>query len=145
MKTYVANSLEELQAVAAEVLKALPQQPHATILTLSGDLGVGKTAFTQALARELGITEHVTSPTFGIMARYNIVNHKKYDHLVHIDAYRIEDRNETGPLRLEDIFTDSRTLVALEWPERIFDSIPADAITVSLESNEDEVRTIVVG
>jgi len=79
------------------------------VVSLQGDLGAGKTAFTQELARSLGVVEVVTSPTFTIMKQYEIDN-KDFDLMVHIDAYRIESEEEVEPLHLESVFTEPKQL-----------------------------------
>ena len=114
-------------------------------ITLTGDLGAGKTTFTQQLAKHLGITEHVVSPTFGIMKSYELLNHPHFEQLVHIDAYRIEDESEIGPLRFEELFKQPRTLVVIEWPERIASMLPEEKVQVSIEIGEGEERVVTVG
>lgn len=116
----------------------------AQIITLVGDLGAGKTTFTQQLARQLGITEPVVSPTFVVMKSYQITDHPDYDQLVHIDAYRFEDESEAGPLGLAELFTQPRTLICLEWPERIAGILPKEKVEVEIEIGEGEEREVVV-
>jgi len=115
----------------------------ASVVTLSGDLGAGKTTFTQQLAKHLGITEHVVSPTFGIMKSYELMDHPQFDQLIHIDAYRIEDISEVGPLRFEELFKQPRTLICLEWPEKIESILPAEKVGVLIEIREGEERKVV--
>src|ERR1700739_2778621 len=80
-----------------------PHEDRATVVTLSGDLGAGKTTFVQAAANALGIEENVTSPTFVIEKIYQLpkksdVRHRFFKRLVHVDAYRLE-----GPAELEKL------------------------------------------
>lgn len=90
----------------------------ACIVGLSGHLGAGKTSFTKLLAKELGITETVTSPTFVIMKIYEIpAGTSSFKRLVHIDAYRLEKRNELEALDFERISSDPHNLMIVEWPE----------------------------
>lgn len=117
---------------------------HATVIALSGDLGAGKTTFTQQLAHHVGIIAPVASPTFGIMKSYELTNHPNYDQLVHIDAYRIESELEVGPLRLEEVFKTPRTLVCVEWPEKIKQFIPDVHIAVSIAIASGEMREVYV-
>lgn len=124
--------------------RATSISPLPNIITLTGDLGAGKTTFVQQLALKLGITEVVTSPTFGIMKRYDVPNHPNFTTLVHIDAYRIEGINETIPLQLESVFREPQTLVCVEWPERIAEIIPVSAITVTLEITTGDTRKVCV-
>ena len=119
MKTRTIHHVEELDGLVTELLAALPRGEGASVLTLQGDLGAGKTALVKALARTLGIAETVTSPTFVIMKSYSIHAHAHFDTLVHIDAYRIDDEDELRVIGLEALLNTPRTLIALEWPERI--------------------------
>lgn len=114
------------------------------LVTLTGDLGAGKTTFTQRLAAYLDITETVVSPTFVVMKSYNIPSHPDYDQLIHIDAYRFEDESEAGPLRLTELFQQPRTLICLEWPERISSVLPVNRIDVTIEIIESEIRKVTV-
>lgn len=116
----------------------------AFLITLTGDLGAGKTTFTQQLAKHLGVTEHVTSPTFGIIKNYELVDHLDFDRLVHIDAYRIEDISEVGPLRLQETFDTTRTIICLEWPENIAEILPKEKVEVMIEIREGESRSVSV-
>lgn len=118
---------------------------QAAVVALTGDLGAGKTTFTQQLAQQLGVTQRVVSPTFGIMKGYEIVGHEYFDHLLHIDAYRIEDVSEAGPLRLEELFATPRTLICVEWPEQIAQLLPLERVNVTLEIGKGEERLVVVG
>lgn len=113
----------------------------AAILTLSGDLGAGKTALVQSIASALGITEPVVSPTFVIMKQYATV-HEHFDTLVHIDAYRIDNITELLPLHFEALLEEARTLICIEWPERIASAIPSVHHHVSLSIVDDTTRRI---
>jgi tRNA threonylcarbamoyladenosine biosynthesis protein TsaE len=130
--------------IAAVVNKAKEITGAASLVTLTGDLGAGKTTFTQQLAQYLGITETVVSPTFGIMKSYELHDHPDFDQLVHIDAYRIEDISEVGPLRFEALFQIPRTLICLEWPQQIAAILPPVKVAVNLEIGEGEERVVTV-
>ncbi len=117
-----------------------PQPNSATVLALIGDLGAGKTTLVQALARELGITDVVTSPTFVVMKSYETTN-TVFTTLVHIDAYRIDDVDEMRPLGFLSLLTQPNTLLCIEWPERIASLLPTKRYTLSLFANPDGSRT----
>ena len=119
----VTASADETRALAAEVAAALP--PDST-LALHGDLGVGKTTFVQGLARGLGITEPVTSPTFNIFTL-----HRGRTNLLHLDAYRLENARQIEDLLLAD-FMISPWCLAVEWPEKISAWLPAGTIHLEL-------------
>lgn len=137
-KTFAREAIDE---VAGEVLAALPGRAGATVIALSGDLGAGKTTLTQAIARKLGVTESVISPTFVIMKEYS-VSSGQYARLVHIDAYRLESSAELERLGWREILADAGTLVLIEWPEKVPEAIPTDALRVSLTHRSDDEREI---
>lgn len=100
------------------------------IICLNGDLGVGKTVFTQGFAAGLGITEPVNSPTFTILQQYDEGRLPLY----HFDVYRIGDVSEMDEVGYEDCFYgDGVTLI--EWPERIEELLPEHVVTVTIEKN----------
>jgi tRNA threonylcarbamoyladenosine biosynthesis protein TsaE len=119
-------------------------QSENLVLLLQGDLGVGKTTFTQQLATQLGVTEIVTSPTYTIVKQYP-TNHDRFDELVHVDLYRIESEEELQPLRFTDLLKQSRTIMCVEWPERVSQELFTGAIQLAFTIISDEMRRIVVG
>lgn len=100
------------------------------IYMLNGDLGVGKTVFTQGVAAGLGITEHINSPTFTIVQVYESGRLPFY----HFDVYRIGDIEEMDEIGYEDYFFGNG-LCIVEWAERIKELIPADAKQITIEKN----------
>tara|TARA_B100000508_G_scaffold60333_2_gene47472 strand:+ start:28672 stop:29106 length:435 start_codon:yes stop_codon:yes gene_type:complete len=138
------STLEELQFVAKEIYETLEQDnEHATLLTLKGDLGAGKTAFTKELAKVLGIEEHITSPTFVLAKEYELEN-QKFEKLIHIDAYRLEGEEGLEPIAFKEMLEDKESLVVLEWPERVEEELPEWRKEVSIEI-EGENRNITYG
>lgn len=109
-----------------------PKRDLATVVTLSGVLGAGKTTFTQGVARALGVEEVVTSPTFVLEKIYKLEN-RKFSHLVHIDAYRLSGVHELEVLGWKELLADRGNLVLLEWPEMVEGAIPKDAIRITFE------------
>lgn len=114
----------------------MPRREGATILTLSGDLGAGKTTFAQGIAQALGIEENVTSPTFVIEKAYQLEG-QKFARLIHIDAYRLNDPHELEVLGWKEIIADPANLILIEWPEKVAGLIPADAIRISFKGSGD--------
>lgn len=100
------------------------------IYTLNGGLGVGKTVFTQGVAAGLGITEHVSSPTFTIVQIYEKGRLPFY----HFDVYRIGDIEEMEEIGYEDYFYGNG-ICMIEWAELIRELIPADAINITIEKD----------
>ena len=105
-----------------------------TLITLSGDLGAGKTTFTQGLARGLGIEKKVTSPTFTIMKEY-----KGRLPLYHIDAYRLE--NITQDLGFDE-YIESDGVCVIEWANFIEYVLPDELLNIEFTINDDDSRTL---
>ncbi len=133
------QSAEEMKKCAKELMMSLfsQERSHALILALAGNLGAGKTTFTQGVAEALGITEAVVSPTFTIMRIYKIQKECPFSHLVHIDAYRLESADELIRLGWGALMEDSKLCIVIEWPERVGESIPSTAIYISLKFISD--------
>ncbi|OGC86429.1 tRNA (adenosine(37)-N6)-threonylcarbamoyltransferase complex ATPase subunit type 1 TsaE [Candidatus Adlerbacteria bacterium RIFCSPHIGHO2_02_FULL_54_18] len=126
--------LSDLSQCAKEVLAGLHAKEGAAIVALRGDLGAGKTTFTQALARELGITDIIQSPTYVLMKKYEIKKASPFTTLIHIDAYRLEDPKEFSALNPEQFLQDPKTVVAVEWPERLGSALPAPDLIIRFSS-----------
>ncbi|HWO07710.1 MAG TPA: tRNA (adenosine(37)-N6)-threonylcarbamoyltransferase complex ATPase subunit type 1 TsaE [Candidatus Paceibacterota bacterium] len=136
------RGIEAFREEAARFARSLaPHADHATVVTLSGDLGAGKTAFAKAVAAELGVTEHVTSPTFVIMKTYEL-RERPFRRLVHVDAYRLEGERHINVLGWAELLRDRDTLVIVEWPERVPSAIPGSAIRITLRYSGDDEREI---
>lgn len=118
------TSAAETRALAAELAADLPPD---TTLALHGDMGVGKTTFVQGLAQGLGVLKQVTSPTFAIYSVYPGSVRK----LVHLDAYRLENKYQLEEL-LVDEFLTSPWCLAVEWPEKTGSWLPKEAWHLTL-------------
>ena len=136
------HSGEELRASAAQFAGELRRRESAVLVTLSGELGAGKTTFVQWVAAALGVQETVASPTFVIEKVYELP--PKYGHgvsifrrLIHIDAYRLKNAHELEVLGWREIITDPANLILLEWPERVLELIPRDALRVFIDIKND--------
>ncbi|OGG89359.1 tRNA (adenosine(37)-N6)-threonylcarbamoyltransferase complex ATPase subunit type 1 TsaE [Candidatus Kaiserbacteria bacterium RIFOXYD1_FULL_42_15] len=137
------NSLEGLDAYGIDLLTQLQikDRDKAVVLALSGDLGAGKTTLVQTIARDLGVIEVVTSPTFVIMKQYE-TSDKYFSKLIHIDAYRIEDVTEMKPLGFENLLKQANALICIEWAERIKPLLPKDTLTLELANDNNGTHTI---
>ncbi len=131
----ISKNLEDTKKFAREFLESISKMPRpdshrdgATVVGLYGNLGSGKTTFAQCVAEALGVTEHVTSPTFVIMKSYKLsvstLNPKPYNLLLHIDAYRLKNGEELRKLRFEELLRDSSNLVLIEWADLVSDILP---------------------
>lgn len=138
-----AHTLEALEKEAAAFAASLrPKAAGATLVTLSGDLGAGKTAFTQAVARAFGVEEPVTSPTFVLAKAYTLPKEGAFSQLLHIDAYRLAGGHELAKIGFADALLDPGTVIFLEWPEQVADGLPPADQAITLQTDSDGVRTI---
>jgi tRNA threonylcarbamoyladenosine biosynthesis protein TsaE len=141
-------SLEEMDSFADEMLAAWRQKiaadvnEKALVVGLSGDLGSGKTAFSQAIAKNLGVSEQVTSPTFVIEKIYQTKDVEGFQTLIHIDAYRIEKPEEVDTFGLKEAMKMPHALVLIEWPEKIKQTLPTDIVEIKFTFIDEKTREV---
>ena len=136
---HLSHSVTETEALGAALAKYLRA---GDVIAYLGDLGAGKTAFTRGLARGLGCTARVTSPTFTIVNEY-----EGELPLFHFDMYRLSDADELFDIGWDE-YLNRGGVCAVEWSERVTEEIPDDAVTVTIcrcEENEDWRRIIIEG
>ena len=129
----ITNSKTETQNLAQSLGEKLQK---GCVLCLSGELGAGKTTFTQGLAKGLGIDQNVNSPTFVMMKEY-----EGRLTLIHIDAYRLEGISQD--LGFEDYFDEEHVCV-IEWSEFVKDYLPDDALYITINRLDENTREIVL-
>jgi tRNA threonylcarbamoyladenosine biosynthesis protein TsaE len=131
MYQYIANGLEET-SLLAERLASLFEA--GTVLTLDGDLGAGKTTFSQAVAKAIGVKDIVNSPTFTIIKEYEGERFPFY----HMDVYRLS-LDEADELGLDDYFYgDGVTLI--EWASLIEEILPPERLEITIELTGEQTR-----
>ncbi len=148
----ITKSGEETKKLARKIAKSL----NCNLLCLYGDLGSGKTTFTQGLAEYFGI-KRLVSPTFVIMRRYsiNITNEQltisndqrpmtNDQYLYHIDLYRLENINEIKAIGIEEIIADKNSIVVIEWAERMKEMLPKERVDICFKYKGDNEREITV-
>lgn len=128
--TMIVPSVEHTHRFAAQLAALL--QP-GDVLTLVGDLGAGKTTFTQGLAVGLGITERVNSPTFTIIKEY-----QGRLPLYHMDVYRLSGDEDLG---FEEYFAGDGVTV-IEWPSMIVDFLPEHLLEIEITAVSEGERSI---
>ena len=109
------------------------QAKPGQVICLNGDLGVGKTVFTQGFAKGLGIEETVNSPTFTIVKEY----HSGRLPLYHFDVYRVQDPDELFNIGADEYF-DGNGLCVVEWADMIKEELPPDSLYVYIEYGDKE-------
>ena len=132
---HVTNSPEETEALGEMLAGRL--EP-GTVIAFTGDLGAGKTAFVRGLARGLGITERVTSPTFTIVNEYEGGRLP----LFHFDMYRLGSADELFDIGWEDYLARGG-VCAVEWSENVAEAIEDDAVRVDIARGEDENSRVI--
>ncbi len=116
---------EELRAWGRELgLSAVPP----LLITLTGDLGAGKTTLAQAICDGYGVCEPVTSPTYALVHRYAAPRSAVY----HVDLYRLDDPSQLTNIGWDDLLAD-HALVIVEWPERAGTRLPADHLPIDID------------
>ncbi len=133
MKEIKVYSLEETQELGNKLGSIINSN---FIITLTGDLGAGKTTFTKAIGKSLGIKKTINSPTFTILKSY----YGKLP-LHHIDAYRLE--GITQDLGFEEIFDDEAVTI-VEWPVFIEDLLPKDRLEIEIKRISDNERLFIL-
>jgi len=140
---FISHSLKETEKIVSDFVKSLPLgegSGKATVVGLYGELGAGKTTFTQIIAKQFGIKETVTSPTFVIEKIYELTG-QKFLHLIHIDAYRLESGDELMHLGWKDIIADPQNIILIEWPERVAEIMP-EHVKINLQHSSENTREI---
>jgi tRNA threonylcarbamoyladenosine biosynthesis protein TsaE len=141
----VIKTLTELEEGARRFVATLkPQNDTATLVTLLGELGAGKTAFAKAVALALGVDEVVNSPTF-VLEKIYLLTNQNFKRLIHIDAYRLDKGADLASLGVDELLKDSGNLILLEWPENVADALPQPNVRISLVANSDGSRVISYG
>ena len=141
-KSITTKNDQETKAFAAQIAKSLV---GGEVLLLHGDLGSGKTTFTQGLAEGLGIKKHINSPTFIIMRTYSLPEKKKATNLYHIDLYRTESKSDIEGLGLAEIIGNKENIVVIEWPEKLGSNIPKKAQSLNFKFINENTREITRG
>ena len=141
----VSKNIKETAEIAKifleKILKDKKNTKNATLVCLSGDLGAGKTAFTQGAAKYLGVKNKIVSPTFVIMKKYSLKS-KKHKFLFHLDAYRLKNEKELLNLGWKEIVGNKDHLVFIEWPENVRKIIPEHARVVKILHAEKGKRIL---
>ena len=154
MVVFVKNPAETKKlayGIAKKFLKTLTihSAPHALIISLEGNLGAGKTTFTQGFARGLGIQEKIASPTFVVLKRYGIPIPRKQSRIIrshwlyHIDCYRLKSVRELEQLGFASIVQEPGAVVLIEWGDRVHRALPKHTLRIRFRHAGENRRHII--
>ena len=135
MKKIITNGEEETIEIGAKIAAKLK---IGDIICMKGDLGAGKTTLTKSIAKNLGIEDYVTSPTFTIINEYR----GKYP-LYHFDVYRIENPEDMYELGYEEYFY-GKGICIIEWANMIEELIPEESIWIEIDHGKTENERIII-
>ena len=137
--TIKLDSISATQKFASEMAAKI-QNP--CVIAMTGDLGSGKTTFTQGFARGMGIKDNVGSPTFKLVSEY------KGEHLLlnHVDCYRLENEKDFFNIGGEKYLEPDGAITIIEWSEKITNVIPRDAIIIDFKRipEKPDVRILMI-
>ncbi len=146
IKKIIVEDIGQLKKIAEDFIKdflcpklSLGQQ--SVVIGLSGELGSGKTTFTQNFAKALGIKERVMSPTFVLMKIYKL-RAMGYARLIHIDAYRIKNPEEMFDLGWNELIRDPKNIILVEWAENLKKIFPKKYFWLKLKHLDEKTRAI---
>jgi len=135
MEIITINSLKEIRHAAHQFIQ---QMGNHTVFAFHGEMGAGKTTFIKTICKELGVDENITSPTFAIVNEYTASGNRL---IYHFDCYRLKNIREAYDLGAEEYFY-SGNLCFIEWPEKIEELLPLDAVHVTIMVQNDESRVV---
>lgn len=132
LRTDSVDATRELAGALAELAQG------GDLIVLAGDLGAGKTAFTQGFGVALGVQEHITSPTFTLARQY-----EGRLRLHHLDVYRFDATVEVDDVGLAELLDDPAAVTLIEWGDAILAALPRDFLELRLELGDDDDDRII--
>ncbi len=136
-KVIITKTEEETQNAAAEFAQSLKP---GTVICLYGELGAGKTTFSKGLARGLGVSSRIISPTFTLVRQHQIQEGKGT--LYHLDLYRLEREEDVRGIGFEEMVQDKNGIMLIEWAEKLGKLLPSKRIDIRLEAVSAAERKI---
>lgn len=140
MIQFISNSSEQTKKIAQDIIKKFKKQ---SVFALYGNLGSGKTCFTQGLTKALKIKEKISSPTFVILKIYQGRFQNTKLKIYHFDCYRIKKAKEILDLGFKDILKEKNRIIIIEWADRIKKILPKKRIDIwfkfGIKENERKI------
>ncbi|TNF09768.1 MAG: tRNA (adenosine(37)-N6)-threonylcarbamoyltransferase complex ATPase subunit type 1 TsaE [Bacillota bacterium] len=138
MKIKHTYSPEETEFLGYE-LGLLLKDEYKVVILLDGDLGSGKTTFTKGIARGIGVTDIVNSPTYTILKKYHTKDYRKV--LYHLDLYRLDHVGDDFDL---EEYIDGQGMIVVEWPYKVSEFMPKDYLLVNIKKVSDTEREFIL-
>jgi tRNA threonylcarbamoyladenosine biosynthesis protein TsaE len=138
-RVLTARSAEETRTAGAELAAELR---GGDVILLRGELGAGKTTFTQGIARGLGVIDTVQSPTFSLIAEYAAPVLGPSGQLAHVDLYRLDGSSDLATIGLDEYFDDPASVTVVEWPDRASAGTYPPHWSIQLEIADGDQRQI---
>ena len=135
MQTIITNSEQETKQIAKELAAKIGEK---AVIVLSGDLGAGKTKFTEGFLSYFGLEKEISSPTFTIVNEYKNEKATVY----HFDVYRLSDIDEFYAIGGEEYF--SKGICIIEWGEMIEEALPKECIRIMIEKDENDTEKRII-
>ena len=129
-------TLKNLTQIARQIIDASASKT----LLFYGSMGVGKTTLIKEIVKQLGVDDVVSSPTFSLVNEYQS---PKGETIYHFDFYRIQNEEEALDIGIEDYFYNNNWCF-IEWPEKVKNLLPLNAVEIHLSLNKDESRNILI-
>ena len=131
------------EELARKILKEGPKKKKAQVLALSGELGGGKTTFLQGFAKGVGVKKKILSPTFVIMKSFKLEG-PSFNTFYHLDCYRIKKAKELFVLGFEEILSNPKNIIAIEWAERVQKLLPKNSKLITFKFYNKKEREIII-
>ena len=129
-------TLKQLPQIAQQIIDVSSKKT----LLFYGSMGVGKTTLIKEIVKQLGVNDVVSSPTFSLVNEYQTRNGET---IYHFDFYRIHSEEEALDIGIEDYFYNNDWCF-IEWPEKVKNLLPLNAVEIHLSLNNDETRNILI-
>jgi len=129
-------TLKQLPQIAQQII----EESSKKMLLFYGSMGVGKTTLIKEIVKQLGVDDMVSSPTFSLVNEYQSSNGET---IYHFDFYRIHSEEEALDIGIEDYFYNNDWCF-IEWPEKVKNLLPLNAVEIHLSLNNDETRNILI-
>jgi tRNA threonylcarbamoyladenosine biosynthesis protein TsaE len=157
MNKFITKNFKETQKLGEELAKEIK---NGTVVALYGDLGSGKTTFTQGFAKGFGIKKRLISPTFIIMRTYQVTINNKQKAInkeqkpkiqeqrpktfYHVDLYRIQTEDDIRGIGLDEIIKNDKDIVVIEWAEKLGKLLPKEICKVYFKYLDEDRREIII-